>query len=85
MSEETHDAEMAAPRGIVWSVVISVIFGFILLVAMNVGITPDKVFTGTDGSMVDGYTHALQSATGVPPGTDLDRCGRPVARACSSC
>ena len=67
MSEETHDAEMAAPRGIVWSVVISVIFGFILLVAMNVGITPDKVFTGTDGSMVDGYTHALQSATGVPP------------------
>ena len=67
MSEETHDAEMAAPRGIVWSVVISVIFGFILLVAMNVGITPDKVFTGTDGSMVDGYTHALQSPTGVPP------------------
>ena len=67
MSEETHDAEMAAPRGIVWSVVISVIFGFILLVAMNVGITPDKVFTGTDGSMVDGYTHALQTATGVPP------------------
>ena len=56
-----------APRGIVWSVVISVIFGFILLVAMNVGITPDKIFTGTDGTMVDGYTHALQSATGVPP------------------
>jgi amino acid transporter len=67
MSEETHDAEKSAPRGIVWSVIISVIFGFILLVAMNVGITPDKVFTGTDGSMVDGYTHALQSATGVPP------------------
>ncbi len=67
MSEETHDAEKAAPRGIVWSVVISVIFGFILLVAMNVGITPDKIFTGTDGSQVDGYTHALQSATGVPP------------------
>jgi amino acid transporter len=67
MSEETHDADTAAPRGIVWSVVISVIFGFILLVAMNVGITPDKVFAGTDGSQVDGYTHALQSATGVPP------------------
>ena len=67
MSEETHDAETSAPRGIVWSVIISVIFGFILLVAMNVGITPDKIFTGTDGSMVDGYAHALQSATGVPP------------------
>ena len=67
MSEETHDADTSAPRGIVFSVVISVIFGFILLVAMNVGITPEKVFTGTDGTMVDGYTHALQSATGVPP------------------
>jgi len=67
MSEETHDAESAAPRGIVWSVVVSVIFGFILLVAMNVGITPEKIFTGTDGTMVDGYTHALQSTTGVPP------------------
>ena len=67
MSEETHNADTSAPRGIVWSVVISVIFGFILLVAMNVGITPEKVFTGTDGTMVDGYTHALQSPTGVPP------------------
>jgi len=67
MSEETHDADTSSPRGIVWSVVISVIFGFILLVAMNVGITPEKIFTGTDGTMVDGYTHALQSPTGVPP------------------
>jgi len=67
MSEETHDADKAAPRGIVFSVLISVIFGFILLVAMNVGITPDKIFQAADGSMVDGYTHALQSPTGVPP------------------
>ena len=67
MSEETHDADTSSPKGIVWSVVISVIFGFILLCAMNVGITPEKIFTGTDGSQVDGYTHALQSATGVPP------------------
>ncbi len=67
MSEETHEADTSSPRGIVWSVVISVIFGFILLVAMNVGITPEQVFTGTDGTMVDGYTHALQTATGVPP------------------
>ena len=82
MSEETHDAETAAPRGIVFSVVISVIFGFILLVAMNVGITPDKVFAGTDGSMVDGYTHALQSRDRRAARPDLDRRRRPVARAC---
>ncbi len=37
MSEETHDAERSAPRGIIWSVIISVIVGFILLVAMNIG------------------------------------------------
>ncbi len=68
MSEETHDADTSSPRGIIWSVIISVIFGFILLVAMNVGITPEKVFTdSTTGVPVDGYTHALQSATGVPP------------------
>ncbi|MBF6606955.1 MAG: amino acid permease [Chloroflexi bacterium] len=67
MSEETHDASRSSPKGIVYSVIISIIAGFILLVAMNVGITPDKVFVGTDGSMVDGYTHALQSASGVPP------------------
>ena len=67
MSEETHDADTSAPRGIVFSVVISVIFGFILLVAMNVGITPETIFTSADGTMVNGYTHALQSPTGVPP------------------
>jgi amino acid transporter len=67
MSEETHDAENSAPRGIIWSVIISVIAGFILLVAMNIGITPDKVFTAADGTMIDGYAHALASATGVPP------------------
>ncbi len=67
MSEETHDAEKSAPRGIIWSVIISVIFGFILLVAMNIGITPDKAFTAADGTSVDGYAHALASSTGVPP------------------
>jgi amino acid transporter len=68
MSEETHDAARSSAKGIVYSVIISIIAGFILLVAMNVGITPDKVFLGADGTtMVDGYTHALQSASGVPP------------------
>jgi amino acid transporter len=54
MSEETHDASTSAPRGIVFSVVVSVIMGFILLVAMNYGIDPNG-----------GYDRAL--ATLVPP------------------
>ena len=64
MSEETHDAENAAPKGIIWSVIISVIAGFILLVAMNVGITPDKVFPDANGlaNQLTGYDHALASA-----------------------
>jgi amino acid transporter len=63
MSEETHDAATSAPRGIVFSVVVSVVFGFILLTAMNIGITPDKVFPGPDGTAnaVAGYDHALNS------------------------
>ena len=64
MSEETHDAHTSAPRGIVFSVVVSVIMGFILLTAMNVGITPDKVFPAADGTAngAAGYQHALDSA-----------------------
>jgi amino acid transporter len=60
MSEETHDASTSAPRGIVFSVVISVIMGFILLVAMNYGINPA---VGADG--LNGYDRALGSI--VPP------------------
>ena len=85
MSEETHDADAAAPRGIVFSVVVSVIFGFILLVAMNVGITPEKIFTGHrrhDGRRL----HPRPAvADGRPAGADLDRRGRPGAAACSCC
>ncbi len=69
MSEETHEAATSAPRGILWSVVISVIAGFILLVAMNVGITPDAAFqvTAADGtvSTVNGFDHAFGAL--VPP------------------
>jgi amino acid permease (GABA permease) len=54
MSEETHNAAKSAPRGIVFSVVVSVIMGFILLVAMNYGINPDG-----------GYDRALAEL--VPP------------------
>jgi len=65
MSEETHDAERSAPKGIIWSVIISVIAGFILLVAMNVGITPDMAFTDASGAAVNGYDHAFAAL--VPP------------------
>lgn len=65
MSEETHDAERAAPKGIIWSVIISVIFGFILLVAMNVGITPDAAFQDASGAAINGYDHAFSAL--VPP------------------
>src|SRR6185295_4560528 len=63
MSEETHDASTSAPRGIVFSVVVSVIMGFILLTAMNIGITPDSVFPAADGTAngANGYQHALDS------------------------
>jgi amino acid transporter len=60
MSEETHDAHTSAPRGILFSVVVSVIAGFILLVAMNYGIDPNK---GADG--LTGYDRALAAL--VPP------------------
>jgi amino acid transporter len=65
MSEETHDASRSAPRGIVYSVIVSVIAGFILLVAMNMGITPDKVFQAADGTAINGYDHAFAQI--VPP------------------
>ena len=62
MSEETHEAATAAPRGIVFSVVVSVIFGFILLTAMNVGMAPDAIYASADGTtQVAGYQHALDA------------------------
>jgi amino acid transporter len=74
MSEETHDAHLSAPRGIVFSVVVSVIMGFILLTAMNIGITPDQVFPAADGTAngAAGYQHALDSAA------TLSNAGPPV-------
>jgi amino acid transporter len=74
MSEETHDAARSAPKGIIWSVIISVIAGFVLLVSMNVGITPDVVFTSADGvpNSIAGYQHALDAAA------TLSNAGPPV-------
>ena len=80
MSEETHGADIAAPRGIVFSVVISVIFGFILLVAMNVGITPEKIFPAAGRHARRRVHPRADIAHGRPAGPDLDRRRRPVGR-----
>ncbi|MDA8050835.1 MAG: amino acid permease [Rhodospirillales bacterium] len=53
MSEETHRAQVSAPRGMVWSIIISVIAGWVLLLAVTFAI--------------QNYKAELNSATGVPP------------------
>ena len=45
MSEETHDAARAAPRGIVWSIIISLIAGWILLLAVTFAIQTSHYVT----------------------------------------
>ena len=67
MSEETHDADKAAPRGIVFSVVD---LGHLRVHPAGRDERRHHArqdLPGADGTMVDGYTHALQSPTGVPP------------------
>ncbi|MEO6090572.1 MAG: amino acid permease [Umezawaea sp.] len=53
MTEETHDAARSGPRGIVMSIVVSLIAGWVLLVGITFAIKD--------------YDGALTSATGVPP------------------
>jgi amino acid permease (GABA permease) len=53
MTEETHNAAKAGPRGIVTSILISLVAGWILLVGITFAI--------------QNYNGALNSATGVPP------------------
>src|SRR4029079_9248398 len=53
VAEETHDAARAAPRGIVMSVVVSVIAGFVLLVAIT--------------RAIQDYDAELNTALGLPP------------------
>jgi amino acid permease (GABA permease) len=56
MTEETHNAAVAGPKGIVRSIWVSLIAGFVLLVGITYAIT---------GSAE--YAKALASPTGVPP------------------
>ncbi len=69
VSEETKNASMAAPRGIVMSVLVSLIGGFILLYSITAAIT--------DGSE-EGLTTLAASETGLPPAQIfLDSLGSP--------
>jgi amino acid permease (GABA permease) len=53
MTEETHDAARSGPRGIVMSIVVSLIAGWVLLIGLTFAI--------------QSYQGALDSATAVPP------------------
>jgi amino acid permease (GABA permease) len=53
MTEETHDAARSGPRGIVMSIIVSLIAGWILLIGLTFAI--------------QNYNGELHSATGVPP------------------
>lgn len=53
MTEETHDAALAGPRGIVSSIVISLVAGLILMTTVTYATT--------------NYAAAIGSSTGVPP------------------
>ncbi len=54
MTEETHNAAVAGPKGIINSIWVSLIAGFVLLVGITYAIT-------------NNYASALASPTGVPP------------------
>ena len=63
MTEETRDASTAGPRGIVMSIIVSLIAGWVLLIGVTFAIQH--------------YTSELTSATGVPPAQIfLDAIGR---------
>jgi amino acid permease (GABA permease) len=53
MTEETHDAARSGPRGIVMSIIVSLVAGWVLLIGITFAI--------------QNYSGELGSATGVPP------------------
>ena len=73
MTEETHDADVAGPNGIWKSIVISVIFGYILLIGVWYALNPDG-----------GYTSALSfqletANVAAPAAIFLDSFGKSTA------
>ena len=70
IAEETKNASIAAPRGIVTSVLVSVIGGFILLYSITASITDNSE---------EGLTALAASETGLPPAQIfLDALGSPT-------
>jgi amino acid transporter len=70
IAEETKNASVAAPRGIVTSVLVSVIGGFILLYSITASITDNSE---------EGLTKLAASDTGLPPAQIfLDALGSPT-------
>ncbi len=51
MTEETHKADVAGPKGIVMSIVVSIVAGWILLVGVSFAIQPGK-YTSEAGALV---------------------------------
>lgn len=51
MTEETHDAAVAGPKGIVMSIVVSLVAGWILLIGVSFAIQPGK-YTSEAGALV---------------------------------
>ena len=66
MTEETHNAARSGPRGIVMSILVSLIAGWILLIGITFAIQH--------------YEPERLSAHGRSAGADLDRCDRPHRR-----
>jgi amino acid permease (GABA permease) len=63
MTEETHDAARSGPRGIVTSIIVSLVAGWVLLIGVTFAI--------------QSYDGALASSTGVPPAQIfMDAAGR---------
>jgi amino acid transporter len=59
MSEETRNASRAAAYGLIMSVVVSVVFGFILLVAVTFAVPDEK---GTLGAVANAVTYIWQTS-----------------------
>ena len=71
MTEETHNAARSGPRGIVMSIVVSLIAGWVLLIGVTFAIQK--------------RTTRPRRRHGVPPGPDLHRLGRGDRRRSCCC
>ena len=64
MTEETHDAAVAGPRGIVMSIVVSLVAGWVLLIGLTFAIQSYDSAIGADDRRAAGADlHRRASAT----------------------